>query len=184
MPYRGLFVKDKFQVQIESILRSPPIIRYPCACICCWPLLPISIWMAGVDHGDMGRRGHVTHCTSGQTKSKTVLLNENKSKLYKTDTRSNVELLFPMLTPTFLSLNFQKWLVPMQMHLNVIKAQLDLRYRDLCRTSFTSTNVKLRLRVDVPLTFTWHSPEPHLNLSWPSSDLPPLTLTRPLPNLD
>ena len=49
-------------------------------------------------------------------------------------------------------------------------------------TSFTSTNVKLRLRFDVHLTFPWHSPEPHLT-TWPSSDLP-LTLTRPLPNLD
>ena len=49
-------------------------------------------------------------------------------------------------------------------------------------TSFTSTNVKLRLRFDLHLTFHWHSPEPHLT-TWPSSDLP-LTLTRPLPNLD
>ena len=49
-------------------------------------------------------------------------------------------------------------------------------------TSFTSTNVKLRLRFDVHLTFPWHSPEPHLT-TWPSSDLP-LTLTRPLPNID
>ena len=44
--------------------------------------------------------------------------------------------------------------------------------------SFTSTNVKLRLRFVVHLTFhwhsTWHSPEPHLT-TWPSSDLP-LTL--------
>ena len=51
-------------------------------------------------------------------------------------------------------------------------------------TSFMSTNanVKLRLRFDAHLTFYWHSPEPHLT-TWPSSDLP-LTLTRPLPNLD
>ena len=42
-------------------------------------------------------------------------------------------------------------------------------------TSFASTNVKLRLRFDVHLTFHWHSPEPHLT-TWPSSDLP-LTLT-------
>ena len=35
---------------------------------------------------------------------------------------------------------------------------------------------------NIHLTFTWHSPEPHLT-TWPSSDLP-LTLTRPLPNLD
>ena len=49
-------------------------------------------------------------------------------------------------------------------------------------TSFTSTNVKLRLRFVVHLTYHWHSPEPHLT-TWPSSDLP-LTLTRPLTNLD
>ena len=53
---------------------------------------------------------------------------------------------------------------------------------EINKTSFTSTNVKLRLRFDVHLTFTWHSPEPHLT-TWPSSDLP-LTLTRPLPNLN
>ena len=44
-------------------------------------------------------------------------------------------------------------------------------------TSFTSTNVNIRLRFDVHLTFTWHSPEPHLT-TWPSSDLP-LTPTSP-----
>ena len=49
-------------------------------------------------------------------------------------------------------------------------------------TSFTSTNVKLRLRFVVHLTYHWHSPEPHLT-TWPSSDLP-LTLTRPLSNID
>ena len=42
-------------------------------------------------------------------------------------------------------------------------------------TSFTSTNVKLRLRFDVHLTFYWHSHEPQLT-TWPSSVLP-LTLT-------
>ena len=47
----------------------------------------------------------------------------------------------------------------------------------ISRTSFTSTNVKLRLRFDVHLTFTWHSPEPHLT-TWPSSDHP-LTLQDP-----
>ena len=52
------------------------------------------------------------------------------------------------------------------------------------QTSFTSTNVKLRLRFYVHLTFIWHSPEPHLslNLTWPPSNIP-LTITRPLPNL-
>ena len=49
-------------------------------------------------------------------------------------------------------------------------------------TSFTPTNVKLRLRFDVHLTFHWHLPEPHLTTLL-SFDLP-LTLTRPLPNLD
>ena len=49
-------------------------------------------------------------------------------------------------------------------------------------TSFTSTNVKLRWRFDVHLTFHWHWPEAHLT-TWPSSDLP-LTLSRTLPNLD
>ena len=45
-----------------------------------------------------------------------------------------------------------------------------------------STNVKLRLRFDIHLTFTWRSPDVHLTFTWPSPDLP-LTLTRPLPNL-
>ena len=43
-------------------------------------------------------------------------------------------------------------------------------------TSFTSTNVKLRLR----LTFTWHSPDTHLNLTWP----PDHHLTFPWPLQD
>ena len=55
-------------------------------------------------------------------------------------------------------------------------------YNTVSGTSFTSTNVKLRLRFDVHLTFHWHSPEPHLT-TWPSSDLH-LTLTRPLPSLN
>ena len=46
----------------------------------------------------------------------------------------------------------------------------------LSSTSFTSTNVKLRLRFEVHLTFTWHSPEPHLTIIWPSPD-PYKTLT-------
>ena len=51
------------------------------------------------------------------------------------------------------------------------------KFSKTTRTSFTSTNVKLRLRFDVHLSFHWHSPEPHLT-TWLSSDLP-LTLTRP-----
>ena len=43
------------------------------------------------------------------------------------------------------------------------------------KTSFTSTNVRLRLRFDIHLTFTWHSPD-HLTIVWPSSD-PHQTLT-------
>ena len=59
-------------------------------------------------------------------------------------------------------------------------------------TSFMSTNVKLRLRFDIHLAFTWRSPDIHLTFTWhsldhlttwPSSDLP-LTLTKPLPDLD
>ena len=37
-------------------------------------------------------------------------------------------------------------------------------------TSFTSTNVKLRLRFDIPLTFTWCSSDIHLTFNWPSPD--------------
>ena len=43
-------------------------------------------------------------------------------------------------------------------------------------------NVKLRLRFDIHLTFTWYSPD-HLTIIWPSPD-PNQTLSRPLPNLD
>ena len=45
-------------------------------------------------------------------------------------------------------------------------------------TSFTSTNVKLRLRFDVHLTFHWHSSDV-LTIIWPSPD--PF---KTLPNLD
>ena len=57
-----------------------------------------------------------------------------------------------------------------------VKMFLFFKFTNCLSTSFTSTKVKLRLR------FTWRSPDIHLT-TWPSSDLP-LTLTRPLPNLD
>ena len=47
-------------------------------------------------------------------------------------------------------------------------------------TSFTSTNVKLRLRFVVHLTFTWHSPDIHLTLTWTSPDH--LTIIWPSPD--
>ena len=47
-------------------------------------------------------------------------------------------------------------------------------------TSFMSTNVKLRLRFDVHLTFPWHSPDIPLTLTWTSPDH--LTIIWPSPD--
>ena len=76
--------------------------------------------------------------------------------------------------------NLIEWPLVVKTHTQCLTQPLGLK----SKTSFTSTNVKLRLRfdIDVHLTFTWRSPDVHLTIIWPSSDLP-LTLTRPLPKL-
>ena len=60
---------------------------------------------------------------------------------------------------------------------NILKIEFRKRYNNKKKdqTSFTSTNIKLKLRFDVHLTFHWCSLEPYLTTR-PSSDLP-LTLT-------